>query len=243
METQKEKINPTKIPQHIAVIMDGNGRWAEEKGNNRIFGHRSAIKAVRDTVEGAAELGVKFLTLYAFSTENWQRPRTEIKALMELLIQSIRKEVPTLMENKIRLRAIGDLEELPRRAKRELEEAIQTTAENETMTCTLALSYGGRWDLVNAIKRLGKKIESGHMTSEQITEENLKAHLSTNFMPDPELMVRTSGEFRISNFLLWELAYSEIHITQKYWPDFRKEDLHRAIVDFQGRKRRFGKVK
>lgn len=242
MEDLHKQIDPNRLPQHVAIIMDGNGRWAKQKGNMRVFGHKSAIKAVRDTIEGAAELGIKFVTLYAFSTENWNRPKAEVRALMELLVNTIQKETPTLIKNNIRLRAIGNLEDLPKKCHRELQEAMEITRNNEHMTLTLALSYGGRWDMLNAIKAIARKVENGELNPDDLTEDTLKSHLSTNFMPDPELMIRTSGEFRISNFLLWEIAYSEIFITSKFWPDFRREDLHEAILDFQKRERRFGKT-
>ena len=242
METAQKQIDPQRLPQHVAIIMDGNGRWAQQKGNLRVFGHKSAIKAVRDTIEGAAELGIGYVTLYAFSTENWNRPKAEVRALMELLVNTIQKETPTLIKNNIRLRAIGNLEDLPQKCRKELQEAMDITRDNEHMTLTLALSYGGRWDMLNAIKAIVRKAEAGELHAEDLTEDTLKSHLSTNFMPDPELMIRTSGEFRISNFLLWEIAYSEIFITPKFWPDFRREDLHEAILDFQNRERRFGKT-
>lgn len=242
MENAQKQIDLQRLPQHVAIIMDGNGRWAKQKGNLRVFGHRSAIKAVRDTIEGAAELGIKYVTLYAFSTENWNRPKAEVRALMELLVNTIQKETPTLIKNNIRLRAIGNLEDLPTKCRKELQEAMDTTRDFEHMTLTLALSYGGRWDMLNAIKAIIRKAEAGELRADDLTEDTLKSHLSTNFMPDPELMIRTSGEFRISNFLLWEIAYSEIFITPKFWPDFRREDLHEAILDFQKRERRFGKT-
>lgn len=237
-----ENLDPSRIPEHIAIIMDGNGRWAKQKGNSRIFGHQSAIEAVRDTTEGAAAAGVKYLTLYAFSTENWNRPKFEVNALMELLVMTIRKEVPTLMENNIRLRTIGQMEDLPSGCQRQLEEAMRMTEGNTRMVLNLALSYGGRRDILNATRKIVQDVLDGRLQPDNIQEETISKNLSTSFMPDPELMVRTSGEFRISNFLLWELAYSEIYITQKFWPDFRRADLYDAIADYQKRERRFGKT-
>jgi len=238
----KEQIDTLALPQHVAVIMDGNGRWARTKGNDRIFGHRSAIKAVRDTTEGCAELGVPYLTLYAFSTENWQRPKAEVMALMTLLIDTIRKETATLMDNDVRLRAIGDTSRLPERAQRNLKEAMNLTANNKRMTLTLALSYGARADITQAVQELARKAKQGEIDPESITAETIGETLSTHYMPDPELLIRTSGEHRISNFLLWEIAYAEIFFTPKFWPDFRRDDLYEAILDFQRRERRFGKI-
>ncbi|MBA9077719.1 undecaprenyl diphosphate synthase [Rufibacter quisquiliarum] len=222
--------------------MDGNGRWAKKKGNLRIFGHQNAITAVRDTVEAAAELGIKFLTLYAFSTENWSRPKYEVDALMQLLVNTIRKETDTLTKNNIRLQAIGDREALPNACRRELEEAIQLTSQNSRMTLVLALSYSGRWELVNAMKQVASLVEQGKLSAAHITEETIQQHLTTAGIPDPELLIRTSGEQRISNFLLWQLAYTELYITDLLWPDFRKEHLYEAIFAFQQRERRFGKT-
>ncbi|MEM7656535.1 MAG: isoprenyl transferase [Bacteroidota bacterium] len=238
----KENIDRNNLPRHIAVIMDGNGRWARSKGNHRIFGHRNAIKAVRDTTEGAAELGVEFLTLYAFSTENWNRPKAEVTALMTLLIDTIRKETKTLMDNDIRLNTIGDIARLPGKCQRNLAESIEMTQGNQRMTLTLALSYGARADMTHAIQQMAEKVQAGVLSPDQIDEETISQHLSTSYCPDPELLVRTSGEHRISNFLLWEIAYAEIFFTNKLWPDFRREDLFEAILDFQRRERRFGKI-
>lgn len=222
--------------------MDGNGRWAKQKGNNRIFGHRSAIQAVRDTTEGAAELGVGYLTLYAFSTENWERPRAEVNALMELLVETIRKEIPTLMDNNIRLNAIGETDKLPPRCQRQLAEAIELTRNNQRMTLSLALSYGARRDLTLAMQRIAAEVEAGTLHPGDISEATISARLSTAGIPDPELLVRTSGEQRISNFLLWEIAYAEVFFTPVLWPDFRRRHLYEAIIDFQQRERRFGKT-
>lgn len=237
-----ENINKEALPRHIAIIMDGNGRWARNKGNVRVFGHKSAIEAVRDTTEGAAELGVDYLTLFAFSTENWKRPRLEVEALMQLLVETIRKETPTLIKNGIRLSAIGNLERLPKRCINELQEAIALTRDNKRMTLTLALSYGARADMISATQKIARQILDGEFSPDQIDEGIISNALSTADMPDPELLIRTSGEMRISNFLLWEIAYAELFITKKYWPDFRREDLHDAILDFQRRERRFGQI-
>lgn len=238
----QEKIDLNNLPKHIAVIMDGNGRWAKKKGGLRIFGHQNAITAVRETVEGAAELGIQFVTLYAFSTENWSRPRHEVSALMQLLVSTIRKETATLTKNNIRLKAIGDLGSLPDSCRRELHEAMELTKENDRMTLVLALSYSGRWDITQAIKTIGEQIEKGVLRSSDIQEQTIGNYLATAGMPDPELLIRTSGEQRISNFLLWQLAYTEIYITDLLWPDFRREHLYEALLSYQSRERRFGKI-
>lgn len=237
-----KEINKAHIPKHIAVIMDGNGRWAKRKGRTRIFGHQSAITAVRDTIEGCAELGVEHLTLYAFSTENWNRPKLEVQALMELLVNTIHKEVPTLNKNKIRLLAIGNIEGLPKRCQNELNMAIEQTRENDQMDLILALSYSARWEIINATKQIAKDHASGKLDAEELDEAIFGSYLTTSPTPDPELMIRTSGEYRISNFLLWQLAYTELVFVNKYWPDFRKTDLHEAVLDYQKRERRFGKI-
>ena len=238
----KEKINPDKLPLHIAVIMDGNGRWAKQKGKMRVFGHQNGVKAVRDTVEGAAEIGIKFLTLYAFSTENWNRPKYEINALMELLVGTINKEKETLNKNNIRLLAIGDLKSLPGKCYKELMEAIEDTSKNTRMSLVLALSYSSKWEITEAVKEIVKKIEAQELNAALINEQTIAEHLCTKQIPDPELLIRTSGEFRISNFLLWQIAYAELYFTEKLWPDFRREDLYEAIVSYQQRERRFGMV-
>jgi undecaprenyl diphosphate synthase len=222
--------------------MDGNGRWAKQKGKMRVFGHQNGVKAVRDTVEGAAEIGIKYLTMYAFSTENWNRPRYEIDALMELLVSTISKEKETLNKNNIRLLAIGDLKSLPGKCHRELMEAIDDTKNNSRMSLVLALSYSSKWELTDAIKQIAEKVEKHELKSSAITEQVVADHLCTKNMPDPELLIRTSGEYRISNFLLWQIAYSELYFTEKLWPDFRREDLYEAIVSYQQRERRFGMV-
>jgi len=238
----KEKINLEKLPQHIAIIMDGNGRWAKQQGEQRIFGHENGVKSVRESVEAAAELGIKYLTLYAFSTENWNRPQEEVIALMQLLVHTISAETKTLNENKIRLQAIGDLKSLPDDCNKELQEAIENTKNNTRTTLVLALSYSSRWEITNAVKQIAEQIENKKLRASEITEDIVNANLNTADMPEPELMIRTSGEHRISNFLLWQLAYSELYFTEKLWPDFRKNDLYEAIVDYQNRERRFGKT-
>lgn len=238
----KEDLNPNKIPAHVAVIMDGNGRWAKKKGLMRVFGHKNGVRAVRETVEAAAEVGVKYLTLYAFSTENWSRPKDEVNALMELLVESTRSEMETLMKNSIRLQAIGDLQSLPKSTRENLEGAIEKTKNNTRMTLVLALSYSARWEIVHAAKELARQVENGTLKADEICEDTFKKVLSTSDIPDPELMVRTSGEQRISNYLLWQLAYAELYFTDTLWPDFRKDDFYKAIFDFQQRERRFGKT-
>ncbi len=235
-----EQIDKDRLPQHVAIIMDGNGRWAKEKGKLRVFGHQNGVLAVRDTVEGAVELGIKYLTLYAFSTENWNRPKLEVMALMELLVSTINKETKTLMDNGVRLNAIGNLKSLPERCYRQLQETIAKTSSNTACTLTLALSYSSRWEITEAARQLAIKVQNGELKAGDITEEVFNRHLNTAEMPDPELMIRTSGEFRISNYLLWQLAYAELYFTPKLWPDFRREDLYEAIIDFQKRERRFG---
>lgn len=237
-----EQINKGNLPQHIAVIMDGNGRWAKQQGAARIFGHRNAIKAVREATEGCAELGVKCLTLYAFSTENWARPKQEVQGLMTLLVETINDEVPTLMKNKVSLHCIGDTSELPAKAQKKLAEAIQNTSGNDGLNLILALNYSGRWDMANAMRSVAMEMESGEIKASDINQELIEKHLSTYGFPDPELLIRTSGEMRISNFLLWQMAYTELFFTPVLWPDFRKEHLHEAILSYQKRERRFGKI-
>jgi undecaprenyl diphosphate synthase len=238
----KSQIDETKLPKHIAVIMDGNGRWARMHGEQRIFGHHNGVTSVRETSEAAAELGIEYLTLYAFSTENWNRPKEEVDALMELLVRTIHHETKTLNDNKIRLKAIGDLNSLPESCKKELQEAIDKTADNTRMTLILALSYSSKWELVNSVKEIGRKIKSGELDPESIDASTIESFLCTAGIPDPELMIRTSGERRVSNFLLWQLSYAEFHFTDTLWPDFRKEDLYEAIISYQQRERRFGKT-
>ena len=238
----KHQIDPNRVPQHIAIIMDGNGRWAQEQGQDRLFGHFHGVQSVRDIVEGCAEIGVKYLTLYAFSTENWDRPEKEVTGLMELLVETIRKEVPILNGNNIKMHAIGALTMLPPNARQALQEAIDLTAENTGLNLIMALSYSSRWELVDAVKKIATDVKAGKLGVEEIGQETLQQYLSTSQFPDPELMIRTSGEYRISNFLLYQLAYAELYFTQTRWPDFRKENLYEAIVDFQNRERRFGKT-
>jgi len=237
-----DKIDIQQLPKHIAIIMDGNGRWAKKQGAARVFGHKSGVKAVRDVTEGCAELGVKYLTLYAFSTENWSRPKYEINALMQLLVSTIRSEIKTLMKNNIKLETIGDVKSLPKKCQRELEEAKEITSDNKQMTLILALSYSGRWDIVSAARQLASDAVKGKISLDEIDEENFANYLSTSGVPDPELLIRTSGEQRISNFLLWQMAYTEFFITDVLWPDYRKNNLYEAIVSYQNRERRFGKI-
>ena len=222
--------------------MDGNGRWAKSKGKLRVFGHEAGVKTVRKITECAAKIGIKHLTLYTFSTENWDRPNLEVQALMRILVQSIRKETKTLQEQNISLKAIGDLSQLPSKVVKELNAAIDETKDNDRMDLVLALSYSSKWDLTNATKEIGKKIQKGALSVEEINADTISSHLQTAFLPDPELMIRTSGEHRISNFLLWELAYSEFHFSPVFWPDFNEEHFYKAIFDYQNRSRRFGKT-
>ena len=236
------QVDKTRLPRHIAIIMDGNGRWAKEQGQDRLFGHFHGVESVRNIVEGCAELGVEYLTLYAFSTENWDRPEYEVVGLMELLVSTIRGEVESLHKNNIRLHVIGDMNMLPEYAKNELEEALTYTKNNTGLNLVMALSYSGRWELLNAVKSIAHKVKKGELSVEDIDQDTLQRHLVTSEFPDPELMVRTSGEYRISNFLLYQLAYAELYFTQVRWPDFRKQHLYEAIIDYQGRERRFGKT-
>jgi len=231
-------INTDKSPQHIAITMDGNGRWAKEKGKNRMFGHNNGVKAVRDTIEGAVEYGIKYITLFAFSTENWNRPKKEVNALMTLLVSSIHKETKTLLDNDIQLQTIGNIKQLPDKCQKKLSECIDLTKKNKKMTLILALSYSGKWEIINAIRN----IINNNVTKEEISEELFEQYLTTKNVPDPELLIRTSGEHRISNFMLWQIAYSELYFTNKMWPDFRREDLKKAIINYQKRERRFGKT-
>ena len=237
-----EEINKDNIPNHVAIIMDGNGRWAKQKGKLRMFGHKNGVKAVQATIEASAKIGIKFVTLYAFSTENWNRPKLEVSALMNLLIDTIKKEVKTLNKNKIRLMAIGDLASLPENAQEKLQTAIKETADNTKMTLVLALSYSAKSEITDAVKNIAQQVKSGNLDIESINESTIDNVLYTKEIPDPELMIRTSGEHRISNFLLWQLAYSELYFTPKLWPDFREEDLYDALICYQRRERRFGKT-
>ena len=238
----KEQINLERLPRHIAIIMDGNGRWAKEHGKPRLFGHKNAIQTVREVNEACAELGVEYLTLYAFSTENWNRPNDEVVGLMTLLSQTIKKETSTLLKNSIRLNVIGDVERMPQGIRDELFRAIDATSQGTRMELTLALSYSGRWDITHAARVMAQDSKEGRLQPDDIDENMFANYLSTAGKPDPELLIRTSGELRISNFLMWQLAYSELYFTDKYWPDFRKDDLYAAIIDYQHRERRFGKT-
>ena len=239
----KSNIHPQNLPKHIAIIMDGNGRWAKEKGQLRVFGHENGTKSVRTTVESCAELGIKNLTLYAFSTENWNRPKLEVKTLMQLLISSLKKEMSTMQKNSIRLNAIGNLEHLPTRVRKELLHVIYETKNNTQMTLTLALSYGSRAELVNATKQICEKVKNNIISVENIDEPLINQHLYTQNLPDVDLLIRTSGEKRISNFLLWQIAYAELYFIDVYWPDFTNENLYEAIINYQKRERRFGKTR
>ncbi|WP_028663941.1 isoprenyl transferase [Runella zeae] len=239
----KEQIDRTKLPQHIAIIMDGNGRWAKQRGAMRVFGHRNAIKAVREATEGCAELGVKYLTLYAFSTENWGRPEAEVRALMELLVYTIGDELPTLLKNNVKLDSIGNTESLPSSCQRELNQAIERTKHNTGLNLILALGYSGKWDIVQATQQIARKVQAGELRPEDITEDLFNTKLNTADRPEVDLMLRTGGDHRISNFLLWQLAYAELYFYDNvFWPDFRREHLYEAILSYQNRERRFGKT-
>lgn len=235
-------IEQGQVPSHIAIIMDGNGRWAKSRGNIRTQGHKAGVDSVRDITEACAQIGVKYLTLYAFSTENWGRPKMEVNALMRLLARSLRQEAENLNENNIRLETIGQIDRFPKKCQRELKEAMELTKDNDRLQLCLALSYSGRWDITEAVKKLAHQVKDGDIEPEDINDEMISAHLSTADIPDPELIIRTSGEYRLSNFLLWQLAYSELYITETYWPDFRRKELYKAIQSFQKRERRFGKI-
>lgn len=238
----KDQVNTNNLPHHIAIIMDGNGRWAKKQGLVRIIGHENGTKSVRETVEACAELGVKHLTLYAFSTENWNRPKLEVQTLMKLLVKSLKKEINTLQDNSIKLTAIGSLKDLPQKAYKELQSVIEETKNNDKMTLTLALSYGSREELVNVVKELSFKVKNNIISAESIDESIINKHLYTQDLPDVDLLIRTSGEQRISNFLLWQIAYAELYFTNVLWPDFKKEHLVEAIKNYQNRERRFGKT-
>jgi len=242
MSSVKDRIDTSKLPEHIAIIMDGNGRWAQEKGEDRLYGHLNGVESVRNIVEGAAEIGIHYLTLYAFSTENWNRPAYEVSGLMKLLVETIRKEVPTLNKNNIRLHVIGDTNMLPAEAREELSDALTTTSANTGLNLIMAISYSSRWEIEKAIKDIVKDALTGSISAADINQELIHNYLSTRNFPDPELMIRTSGEYRISNFYLYQLAYSELYFTDILWPDFRKENLYQAILDYQHRERRFGKT-
>lgn len=236
----KEKINIKKLPVHVAIIMDGNGRWALKQGEDRVFGHHKGVDAVREIAETAAEIGVKYLTLYTFSTENWNRPQNEVNALMSLFVETIEKEIPTLNKNNIRLNAIGDLQSLPEENYDRLVNTMDKTAKNNRMTLTLALSYSSRWEITKAVNDIINDFSNNKIEKAKIDEKQFEKYLNTNDMPDPELLIRTSGEMRISNYLLWQIAYTELYFTQKLWPEFGAEDFYAAILEYQSRERRFG---
>jgi undecaprenyl diphosphate synthase len=242
MSINKDKINLEKLPNHIAVIMDGNGRWAKTQGKPRVFGHKNGVTSVREVTEAAAELGINYLTLYAFSTENWSRPSFEVNALMTLLVETVKSELKTLNKNNIRLQAIGDLSKLPTKTYKTLLEGIELTKDNTRMTLVLALNYSSRWEIVEATKKIALDVQNGNLNVDDIDAALFSHNLTTKDIPDPELMIRTSGEHRISNYLLWQAAYAEFYFTPVLWPDFRKDDFYQAIIDFQGRERRFGKT-
>ena len=242
MKSYKDHIDFNNLPRHIAVIMDGNGRWAKKKGAMRIFGHKNAIQAVKDVTEGCGELGIKYLTLYAFSTENWNRPKAEIDGLMELLVSTLKQEIKTLMDNQVKLITIGETSNLPADCQKNLEWAINETKNNSGLTLILALSYSGRWEIIKAAKALAQEVEQGKLKANEINERLFENYLQTSGIPDPELLIRTSGELRVSNFLLWQIAYTEMYITPTLWPDFRKDHLYEAIWAYQQRERRFGKT-
>lgn len=238
----KELIDKQRLPRHIAIIMDGNGRWAQKRGNKRIFGHRNAVAAVRDTVEASAELGIRYLTLYAFSTENWKRPRTEVDALMSLLVSTMNSETKTLMDNNVRLLSIGNITVLPPNVQDQLRQTIDLTRQNTGLNLVLALSYSSRWEIVKAVQDIARHIETGKIRADDIGNSLFEQYLNTAGMPEPELLIRTSGEYRLSNFLLWQIAYTELYFTKTLWPDFRREHLYEALIDYQRRERRFGKT-
>jgi undecaprenyl diphosphate synthase len=237
-----QSINQSSIPQHVAIIMDGNGRWAKQQGEDRIFGHHEGVNSVREIVEACGEIGVKFLTLYAFSTENWNRPKEEVDGLMELLVGTISMETKNLNDKGVRLEAIGDLKSLPEICQHQLQESINITSKNNKVTLILALSYSSKWEITNSVKEIAKEIATGTLLPSEITSELIDSHLNTRLWPNPELMIRTSGERRISNFLLWQLAYAEFYFTDVLWPEFRKDDFFKAIISYQNRERRFGKT-
>lgn len=237
-----ELIDKERLPKHVAIIMDGNGRWAKKHGKPRVFGHRNGVKSVRATSEIAAEMGIEYLTMYAFSTENWNRPILEVNALMSLLVDTIGKETQTMMENDIRLNTIGNISMLPEKSQAKLYDAIKTTSGNKRMLLTLALSYSSKWEITEAIKKIAEKVQRGELGIEEINEHIVEQHLETAGIPDPELVIRTSGEKRISNYLLWQIAYSELYFTEKYWPEFDKDEFCKAIIEYQSRERRFGKI-
>ncbi len=238
----KEQLNKEKLPRHVAIIMDGNGRWARNRGISRVFGHKNGVKAVREVTEAAAELGVSYLTLYAFSTENWSRPQNEVDALMSLLVSTISSETKTLMDNNVKLKSIGCKETLPRNVQEKLASCMKQTEGNDGLTLVLALSYSSRWEIIEAVKKISTEAHKGNIEPSEINSEYFSQYLETSNMPDPELLIRTSGEYRLSNFLLWQIAYSELYFCDVLWPDFRKKHFFEALLDYQGRERRFGKI-
>jgi undecaprenyl diphosphate synthase len=238
----REQVNTQKLPVHVAVIMDGNGRWARQRGHERNFGHEQGVKAVRDVIECAAEMGLKYLTLYTFSTENWNRPDDEISALMSIMVQTLNNETDTLIKNNVRLRAIGDIDRLSIDVRERLNQTMKLTSSSDGLTLIVALSYSSRWEILEAARKLAVDVTNGDLIPSQINESTFEKYLTTSGIPDPELMIRTSGELRISNFLLWQLAYTELYFTELLWPDFGKEDFYKAIIDYQKRERRFGKT-
>lgn len=242
MESYKEKINLEQLPQHVAIIMDGNGRWAKERGFERVVGHQNGVISVRGVTEAATRLGIKYLTLYTFSTENWGRPQAEVDALMAILVDSIEKETPTLHKNNIRLQVIGDVDRMPQKVREKLQGCIDFTSENTGLTLVLALSYSARWEIVKMVKSIVQEVKENDSLVDAIDEKMVSAHLTTKNVPDPDLLIRTSGELRISNFLLWQLAYSELYFTDVCWPDFRSEEFYKAVFEYQQRNRRYGKL-
>ncbi|HOV84648.1 MAG TPA: isoprenyl transferase [Paludibacteraceae bacterium] len=242
MSSFKEKIDYQSLPQHIAIIMDGNGRWAKERGYDRIYGHQHGVTSVRNVTEAATELGIPYLTLYAFSTENWNRPIEEVNALMELFVSTIENETAELQKNNIKLSTIGDLNQLPNKVKQQLLNCQEITSQNTRLNLILAVSYSSRWEITNAARKIAKDVETKNLTSAEINDQLFSNYLETKLIPDPDLMIRTGGEIRISNFLLWQLAYTELYFTSKQWPDFDKESFYEAIYEFQQRERRFGKI-
>jgi len=242
LESIIDQIDNTRLPEHVAVIMDGNGRWAKQHGKPRIFGHKNGVKSVREVTEAAAELGIKYLTLYAFSTENWNRPAVEVNALMHLLVETVKGELKTLNKNSIKLNAIGDLNKLPSMTYAALMQGIADTQDNNRMTLTLALNYSSRWEITAAVKSIANQVQNQDIVLDDINSELISAHMTTHDLPDPELLIRTSGEHRVSNYLLWQIAYTEFYFTDIFWPEFRKKHFHQAILDYQLRERRFGKT-
>lgn len=237
-----DRIDISRLPKHVAIIMDGNGRWAKKQGKERYYGHQVGVQSVKKVAEAAAELGVEYITLYAFSTENWNRPKEEVDAIMALLIEAIAQETPTLMKNNIKLEVIGDIAQMAKENQEALKNVIEKTKDNSRMTMVLALSYSSRWEITNAVKEIAIKVANNELKPKDITQETISCHLNTKKYPDPDLLIRTSGEYRISNYLLWQIAYSELYFTNTLWPEFDKESFYEAIIDFQSRERRFGKT-